>query len=350
MPSLLKLFIVMFLACQWPALAGAAQGGALAPGMVNPGYEEKPDWFKESFLDIRDDVSEAGSGGRRVLLYFYQDGCPYCAKLLRENYAIREIEEKTRAGFDVIAINMWGDRDVTGFSGEALTEKEFAKKLKVMFTPTLLFLDEAGAVVLRVNGYYPPHKFMSALDYVSGRQEKTMGFRDFYAGRAPKAAGVLHTEEGFMQPPYVLTGEARGGKDAARPLLVLFEQVQCAPCDELHQDILQRGESRRLLEQFDVVLLDMWSKGAVTTPGGEQTTAGEWARRLDIKYAPSMVFFGADGGEVFRTEAYLRAFHVQSSMDYVLSGAFRDEPEFQRYISGRADALEAQGIHVDIMQ
>ncbi|MGB5281776.1 MAG: hypothetical protein WBN37_10720, partial [Arenicellales bacterium] len=31
----------------------------LSPGMVNPGYVEKPAWFKDSFLDIRDDVNDA---------------------------------------------------------------------------------------------------------------------------------------------------------------------------------------------------------------------------------------------------------------------------------------------------
>jgi hypothetical protein len=35
-------------------------------------------------------------------------------------------------------------------------------------------------------------------------------------------------------------------------------------------------------------------------------------------------------------------------MDYVASDAYKTQPEFQRYISERADKLEAQGIHVDI--
>ncbi|MCK5091158.1 MAG: thioredoxin, partial [Gammaproteobacteria bacterium] len=73
----------------------AAQPGTLDSGMVNPGYEEKPDWFKLSFLDIREDVEEATAEGKRVLLYFYQDGCPYCAKLIRDNFSQRAISEKT---------------------------------------------------------------------------------------------------------------------------------------------------------------------------------------------------------------------------------------------------------------
>jgi hypothetical protein len=36
-------------------------------------------------------------------------------------------------------------------------------------------------------------------------------------------------------------------------------------------------------------------------------------------------------------------------MDYVASGAYLEQPSFQRFIAARADALEAQGIHVDLM-
>jgi hypothetical protein len=63
-----------------------------------------------------------------------------------------------------------------------------------------------------------------------------------------------------------------------------------------------------------------------------------------------MVMFDRSGKEVFRTEAYLKAFHLQSAMDYVLSGAYRDQPSFQRYIQARAEALEAKGVHIDLME
>ena len=317
----------------------------LSPGMVNPGYAEKPAWFANSFLDIREDVSEAAAAGKRVILYFYQDGCPYCQKLLDTNFALRETEKKTRTRFEVIAINMWGDREVTGFDAEVTTEKAFAKSLRVMFTPTLLFLDESGRVILRVNGYYPPHKFNAALDYASQHHGKDPTFREYYASVAPAAAsGRLHNDPSFLPADAAL--HDRDG----RALLVLFEQKDCAPCDELHLDILQRPESREQLQRVDVVLLDMWSKAPVLRPDGKTSSVARWARDLDILYAPSLVFFDDQGVEVFRTEAYLKAFHTQSAIDYVASGAYLKQPSFQRFISARADALEARGIHVDLMQ
>ena len=327
------------------ASAGAEQGAALDAGLVNPGYHEKPDWFVDSFLDIREDVAEAAAADRRVALYFYQDGCPYCKKLLDTNLALKDTAEKLRSGFHVIAINMWGDREVTDFDGAATTEKEFAGALRVMFTPTLLFLDEQGDTVLRVNGYYAPHKFNAALDYARVHAGSGPGFREYLAGiTAVPASGRLHSDPDFL-PATASLAERESGK----PLLVFFEQKACAPCDELHTDILQRPGSREQLARLDAVLLDMWSNEPVRRPDGTTGSVAQWARELDVKYAPSLVFFDEDGKEVFRAEAYLRSFHIQSAMDYVASGAYLEQPSFQRFISARADALEAQGIHIDLM-
>ncbi len=347
MPGAMRRFVfcLLFL-LPWVSPASAAQEEAvLQPGMVNPGFHEQPAWFKQSFLDIREDVAEAAESDRRVMLYFYQDGCPYCKKLLETNFSQRDIVERTRGHFDVIAINMWGDREVLDFQGKPTTEKNFATDLKVMFTPTLLFLNEQGEVVVRLNGYYAPHKFAAVLDYVGQKKDRDMDFRSFLAANEPVAAkGELHQDPSYLQPPYRLS------QRAAKPLLVMFEQKDCAPCDELHQDILTRPESRELLRQFDVVLLDMWADTPVQTPSGRETTAAEWSRALKVQYAPTLVMFDREGKEAFRTEAYLKAFHVQSSLDYVLSGAYRSQPSFQRYIQKRAEALEAQGVHVNLME
>lgn len=78
-------------------------------------------------------------------------------------------------------------------------------------------------------------------------------------------------------------------------------------------------------------------------------TMKEYAKQLDVKHVPSMMFFDGGSKDVFRTEAYLRSFHVQSVMDYVSSGSYKTEPSLQRFLQARAAKLEAQGVHVDLM-
>lgn len=343
----LGLWVVGFL-CLGTAVAATPGDGNVLEGGVNPGYHDKPAWFKNSFLELEDDVAEARAAGKRVLLYFYQDGCPYCKKLLDDNFGTAAGAAKTQRLYDVIAINMWGDREITAVDGSVMTEKEFAEQLKVMYTPTMVFLDDKGMPLLRLNGYYAPDRFEIALDYGARREQDGLTFRDYAAQRAGGAATAqMQANPLFLKPPY---GLARNRIAAQRPLLVLFEQAGCEACTEFHRDIMARPESRELLQRFDAVQLDMWSKTALVTPDGSRTTAADWAKKLNIQYTPSLVFFDERGSEVFRSEAYLRTFHVQSVMEYIASGAYRRQPNLQRYIQERADHLREQGVVVDLME
>src|SRR5262245_42253877 len=305
-----------------------------------------PAWFKETFLDVRDDLRDAATEGKRLLLYFGQDGCPYCRELMRVNFSERHIVEKTRRYFNAIAINIWGDREVTWTDGRSRTEKDFAALLKVQFTPTLLFLDEKGAVVLRVNGYYPPHNFQAAVDYVAGKQEGKIRFAEYLKAHArTPASGKLHEEPFYLKAPHDFS---RSRRAPGKPLAVLFEQRHCAGCDGLHARGFRDAAVRDLIGRFDVARLELFGSAPVVTPDGRTMTEERWGRALGVAYTPSMVFFDASGGEVFRMEAFLQPFHLASGLDYVASGAYRKQPSFQRFIQQRGEKIRAAGKRVEL--
>lgn len=341
---MLRWLLVLSLLTLAPATGWPASEGKLAPGLVNPGQHAMPAWFKQSFLDLPDDVREAAASGKRLMLFFYQDGCPYCKVMLEHDLRRADVADRTRRRFDVVAINLWGDLDVVDPAGRKTTEKQFARDLAVQFTPTLVLLDEQGRVALRINGYYPPEKFLAAVEAGAGSGAKSR-FALFGAG-AP-SAGTLHTEPGVLAPPYRL---ADALAQTGRPLVVMFEHPGCRVCDELHRDILKRRESRALLQKFNVAIVDPRTRAEVQTPDGSRRSLPDWAQALGIQHAPTLVFFAVDGQEVFRAEADFKAFHVQSMLDYVASGAYRSEPQFQRFVQRRADALRAQGQAVELMK
>ncbi len=305
-----------------------------------------PDWFKQSFLDLEVDIADAAAEGRRLTLYFWQPGCPYCAELIENNFGQKDIGETMRSRFDVIAINMWGDREVVQVGGRQFTEKTLAAALRVNYTPTLMFFDEQGAVALRLDGYIPPEQFRVAMDYAAGMHQPGESYREYVAAKAPSpASGTLHAEDFFSQPPHDLSAIAAAGDG---PVAVYFEQHQCDQCDNLHDKVLKDPATRELARRFHSIQLDMWSDTPVTTPDGTSTTARAWAAELGLTYAPSIVFFDRQGEEVMRIDGLLRTFHVQSVFDYVLEEAYVEQPSFQRYISARADRLREEGVDVDI--
>jgi thioredoxin-related protein len=333
---------------KWLAVLATALAVAMSAGTraqdASPYAIDIPRWFTQSFLDFREDVADAARNGRRLLVYFGQDGCPYCTQLMVTNFSQRAIVDKTRKHFVAIALNIWGDRDVTWLDGRVMREKDLATLLNVQFTPTLLFFDERGTVVARLNGYYPPQRFEAVLDYVAGHRERKQTLADYLHGAVKETASPrLHDEPFFLPPPFDL----RRGPNA-KPLAVVFETPSCAACDELHREGFRRKEVLAAVSRFDVARLALGARTEIVTPGGKTTSAGAWARELDVAYTPTIVFFDAAGVEAFRVTAYLRPFHLASSFDYVASGAYRDEPSFQRYVKERAEQMRARGDRVEL--
>jgi thioredoxin-related protein len=67
---------------------------------------------------------------RNTMIYFHQNGCPYCAKLVKDNFHNEKLVAKLQKDFDVIEINMWGDTTLSDWTG-----KVFRKIHKGCFEP-----------------------------------------------------------------------------------------------------------------------------------------------------------------------------------------------------------------------
>lgn len=310
-----------------------------------------PDWFKESFLDLDEDIADATASNKRLILYFWQPGCPYCNQLWEDSLAHKEIEELFRSNFEVVALNMWGDRDVVSVAGKNYTEKTFSNALSIQYTPTLLFFDENKKVVHQLNGYIPPEDFKLSLEFVSNKHEAKQSFGEFSVNqRKPKQVneqetGKLHNEDFFSQGVLALDN----GKDRKQKYLaVFFEGKDCKNCNLLHDKTLKNSLTRSLVKQFESVQFNRYADTQITMPTGEKTTMKIWANKLGISYLPAMLFFDRSGKEVMRIDAQMRTFHIQSVFDYVLTEAYKTEHNFQRYISERADKIRENGIDVDI--
>jgi thioredoxin-related protein len=123
-----------------------------------------PDWFAETFLDVREDVAEAAKQGKRLMLYFWLEGCPYCERMEKVTFRDPQIVARLRREFVAVAINVRGDREVAWTDGAKLTEKTLTSHLKIRGTPTLVFFDDQAGVALRATRYLDPVQLDATLD------------------------------------------------------------------------------------------------------------------------------------------------------------------------------------------
>ncbi|MEY6432946.1 thioredoxin fold domain-containing protein [Thioalkalicoccus limnaeus] len=327
---LVAIAITLLLLVMSQAVSAARAQETIPP--LTPGHYEIPGWFKLSFLDLAEDVEEATADGKRLMIMFHQEGCPYCTRMV-DNLALEPIETYFRHHFDAVEINLWGDREVVDFDGEVLIEKEFAERYRVWATPTLLFFNEEGRQVLRLDGFYDPPRFLAALRYVGERQEANQSFRDYLDERdaRAKAADQLATDPFFAEPPFRL--------DQDQLVAVFFEAPDCPACQALRDEIQRYRQTRDALARFHRVRLHRHAETPVITPNGQETTSRAWADEMEISYLPTLVLFDR-AVPVMHVDAQFSAFHLNHLLDYVSEGAYRQQPNFQRFLHDRVGSGE----------
>lgn len=125
-------------------------GAALAAVMALPvwaseigddGLHKQP-WMRDTFKDLREDLDEANAEGKRLVLFFEQRGCIYCSAMHEKVFSDPDISAYIDENYFVVQLNLHGDVEVTDFDGESLSEKDMARKWRVLFTPNIVFLPE----------------------------------------------------------------------------------------------------------------------------------------------------------------------------------------------------------------
>lgn len=182
------------------ATLGSAAGAALLlpwqragaetaePRLNDDGLYEQP-FFVQSFLDLAEDLETAAEAGKRFAVMWELKGCPYCKETHLVNFADPAIRSFVSGNFDILQLNLIGAREVVDFDGEALEERELARKWGVRFTPTTMFFPEppeaaAGrpgdeAEVARMPGYFKPPHFLAMFRFVREKAYETTGFNEY---------------------------------------------------------------------------------------------------------------------------------------------------------------------------
>lgn len=321
-------------------LVGGVSAATTAGKVVGGKMSEHPAWFKESFLDIAEDVDEAAEAGKHVILFMHLNGCPYCYKMTEENFKHAPYTEFIKQHFDVIAINIKGDREVALNPETSLTEKELATRLKVMYTPTIVFLNQQNKVVARVNGYRSVPDFRHVLDYVQQKAYLKTSLSRYIDAR--KQAVYRFREHPQLTPVTDLMAAAK------KPLALIFEDKACVDCAALHDGHLSRPEVRAVLENFTFVRLDALSEEPIVDVEGNATTPKAYAEKLDLVYRPGIVLFDR-GREITRISGELYTYHFEEVLRYVGERHYERYPDsFYDYLDVRTAEITASGRDVDL--
>ena len=319
-----------------PLTVTASGKGILTGGQIY----DLPDWFAQGFLEFDYEVSEANEAGKQVIAFFHLDECPYCVRMLDENFRTGETRQFIESNFRVVGVDMKGGIDVTWADGQSFTESELTKHLGVYGTPSIVFLDRGGEKVLQLNGYRDPAAFRQALDFVQARHYRTTSFSDYLVD--------LDREPVYQFAQHELLQKATYFKDYSGALVVLFEDRYCGECARFHEKTLNHPDVLAGLQDVLFVRLDADSKQKIVTPAGKMTTTRQWMDDLGLTFRPSLVMFNA-GRELYRADGIRYHHHLSEGLAYVKSG-YIDYPVLGDFKKAYREQMMEAGRNVDFSE
>ncbi len=68
--------------------------------------------------------------------------------------------------FDAVQLDRWSDEIVITPAGKKTNAKEWAKDLEIFYSPTIVFFDERGKEVFRIDSVVHLYRLQGVLEYV----------------------------------------------------------------------------------------------------------------------------------------------------------------------------------------
>ncbi|MBT3702322.1 MAG: thioredoxin fold domain-containing protein [Alphaproteobacteria bacterium] len=123
--------------------------------------------------DLATEIEDAAADGKRLIVMFHEEGCPWCNKMRERIFPHPKIAKYFSDKFVMIEEDIKGDLELTTPGGELITQKAFARRLRVRGTPTFVFYDTDGKIAARIPGYQDVATFIASGRYVHEKIFKT---------------------------------------------------------------------------------------------------------------------------------------------------------------------------------
>lgn len=141
-----------------------------------------------SASQLQQDGALSAASQRPVVLFFTLPGCSYC-RIVRYDYLLPMLRGQTESEQTLIReVSVTGERMLTAFDGQRMTEAELARRYKVTMTPTLLLVNAQGEVIAEplLGGDHP--NYIAQLNRLLAEAGQKMG------GKRVRLRGSDHRE------------------------------------------------------------------------------------------------------------------------------------------------------------
>jgi len=168
---------------------------ALMPAIAPASGQADPEDFYQlpAFGDFQTNLQDALSQGKKgILVYFYQDQCPFCQKMQKEVFTQPIVHDFFHKYFDIYKVNIKGNKRFTDVDGDQMPQVKFAVQNRARATPTLIIFGKGGKELVRFISNPSVEEFLALGKYVVEGEYKEG--TDFFRYKRKEAKSGIEQE------------------------------------------------------------------------------------------------------------------------------------------------------------
>jgi len=124
---------------------------------------------REFFIEPPYNLDRSSQPGDRPLAVFFEQGdCHACDLLhtgpLTQPEVLIEISK-----MESVQLNMWSDTPVVTPGGKETTARDWARELDLFYSPTIIFFDNNGSEIMRIDSVVQYYRLWGVLDYINNK-------------------------------------------------------------------------------------------------------------------------------------------------------------------------------------
>lgn len=116
--------------------------------------------------------------GKKVLIYANAVWCTYCKKQEKEVFSQQNVQDLTNEHFYTVWLDIESEEKLI-FRGEEVSQRDFARAMRITGTPTFIFLDSKGEIIAGQPGFIPEDLYLQILRFVSTDAYLDQSFEEF---------------------------------------------------------------------------------------------------------------------------------------------------------------------------
>jgi len=124
---------------------------------------------EEYFMPPPYNLDRSRIRAERPLAVFFEQGNCHACDVLHTEPLRQPIIQKWLSQMDSVQLDIWSDEPVITPAGRQTTAREWARELGIFYAPTLIFFDEGGREIIRVDSVVGFFRLRGVLNYVLTR-------------------------------------------------------------------------------------------------------------------------------------------------------------------------------------